>query len=82
VLGIYFSTFGGGLPPPESEQTEDERAWWRAAAAYRATETDYASEQRNKPQTVALTLTDNPIGTAAWIVEKLKGWSDIFHSQG
>jgi epoxide hydrolase len=76
VLGIYFSTFRGGLPPPESEQTEEERAWWRAGAAYQATEGDYGSEQRNKPQTVALTLTDNPIGTAAWIVEKLKGWSD------
>jgi microsomal epoxide hydrolase len=37
---------------------------------------DYNFEQRNKPQTVALALTDNPVGTAAWIVEKLKSWSD------
>jgi pimeloyl-ACP methyl ester carboxylesterase len=62
--------------PPESEQTPEERAWARALTAYRATELDYLNEQRNKPQTVALALTDSPIGTAAWIVEKLKIWSD------
>jgi hypothetical protein len=48
----------------------------RALAAYRTAELDYLNEQRNKPQTVALALTDSPIGTAAWIVEKLKIWSD------
>jgi pimeloyl-ACP methyl ester carboxylesterase len=37
---------------------------------------DYNGEQRNKPQTVALALSDSPIGVAAWIVEKLKAWSD------
>jgi pimeloyl-ACP methyl ester carboxylesterase len=39
-------------------------------------ERDYLLEQQHKPETVAFALTDNPLGTAAWIVEKLKGWSD------
>ena len=39
-------------------------------------ERDYYNEQQHKPQTVAFALTDNPLGTAAWIAEKLKIWSD------
>jgi pimeloyl-ACP methyl ester carboxylesterase len=63
-------------PAPETEIPEDERAWRRAVAAYRERETDYAGEQANKPETVAFALADNPVGTAAWIAEKLKVWSD------
>jgi epoxide hydrolase len=78
LLGLHFNGIAeGAVPlPPESEQTPEERAWVRALATYRAVELDYLNEQRNKPQTVALALTDSPIGTAAWIVEKLKIWSD------
>ena len=78
LIGLHFNGIGlGAAPaPPESEQPPDERAWRRAVAAYRTTEMDYNFEQRNKPQTVALALSDNPVGTAAWIVEKLKIWSD------
>ena len=31
---------------------------------------------RTKPQTLAFGLTDSPVGLAAWIVEKLRAWSD------
>jgi pimeloyl-ACP methyl ester carboxylesterase len=37
---------------------------------------DYFNEQQHKPQTVAFALSDNPLGAAAWIVEKFKTWSD------
>jgi len=33
---------------------------------------------RTKPQTAAVGLTDSPAGLAAWIVEKLRSWSDDF----
>jgi epoxide hydrolase len=75
LIGIHLN-FGRPRPVPESEQTEEERASIKAASAFLATGIDYASEQRNKPQTVAFALTDNPLGTAAWIVEKMKDWSD------
>jgi hypothetical protein len=76
-VGLHFNGIAAfAALPPESEQTPEERAYARALAAYRVTELDYNNEQRNKPQTVALALTDSPIGAAAWIVEKLKGWSD------
>ena len=61
---------------PEAEQSDEERAWRRAARAYTEAEMDYYGEHAHKPQTVAFALSDNPIGAAAWIVEKFKVWSD------
>jgi len=75
ITGIHLNS-GRARPVPESEQSEEERASLRAASAFLATGVDYANEQRNKPQTVAFALSDSPLGTAAWIVEKLKDWSD------
>jgi pimeloyl-ACP methyl ester carboxylesterase len=75
LLGIHFN--GVGVPPPpEAEQTQQEREWARTVSAFVATERDYYNEQQHKPETVAFALTDNPLGTAAWIAEKLKLWSD------
>jgi pimeloyl-ACP methyl ester carboxylesterase len=48
----------------------------RAVNDFMAVERDYYNEQQHKPETVAFALTDNPMGTAAWIAEKLKIWSD------
>src|SRR5215211_835464 len=33
-------------------------------------------EQSTKPHTLAVALGDSPAGLAAWIVEKLRSWSD------
>jgi pimeloyl-ACP methyl ester carboxylesterase len=54
----------------------EERAWLNDAAAWGATEGAYAAMHRTKPQTAAFGLTDSPAGLAAWIVEKLRAWSD------
>jgi pimeloyl-ACP methyl ester carboxylesterase len=75
LLGIHFN--GVGVPPPpEAEQTQQEREWARTVNTFMGLERDYYNEQTHKPETVAFALTDNPLGTAAWIAEKLKGWSD------
>jgi microsomal epoxide hydrolase len=75
LAGIHLNA-AGGAQVPEAEQTDEIRAWQRTATAYRARELDYFGEQQNKPQTVAFALADHPLGAAAWIVEKLKVWSD------
>jgi len=75
LFGIHLNA-AGARAAPETERTEEERAWLRDSAAYRQIELDYFNEQQHKPQTVAFALADNPLGTAAWIVEKLKSWSD------
>ena len=36
----------------------------------------YGAMHRTKPQTAAFGLSDSPAGLAAWIVEKLRAWSD------
>jgi pimeloyl-ACP methyl ester carboxylesterase len=75
LIGIHFN--GVAVPaPPEAEQSEQERDWARTVTTFTGLERDYYNEQMHKPETVAFALTNNPLGTAGWIAEKLKGWSD------
>jgi pimeloyl-ACP methyl ester carboxylesterase len=69
----------GGIPvfaaqPPDL--TPEERRYLETGAAWGAAEGAYAAMHRTKPQTAAFGLTDSPAGLAAWIVEKLRAWSD------
>lgn len=69
----------GGLPVwhgDPAELTDEERAWFAEAAAWGAAEGAYAAVHRTRPQTAAVGLTDSPAGLAAWVVEKLRAWSD------
>jgi pimeloyl-ACP methyl ester carboxylesterase len=77
LFGVHFNGLAEGRPPPlEADQTPEERAWRRAVAAYLSRERDYFNIQINKTQTIGFALSNNPLGAAAWIVEKLKSWSD------
>lgn len=42
------------------------------------TETAYQEIQSTKPLSLAFGLTDSPVGSLAWIREKLHGWSDDY----
>jgi len=69
----------GGLPVFAGDPADlapEERAWIEGAAAWGGTEGAYAAMHRTRPQTAAFGLTDSPVGLAAWIVEKLRAWSD------
>jgi len=59
-----------------ADLTQQERDWFARIATWGAAEGAYAAMHRTKPQTAAAGLTDSPAGLAAWIVEKLRGWSD------
>ncbi|WP_104164555.1 epoxide hydrolase family protein [Cryobacterium sp. N22] len=59
-----------------ADLTPEERVWLESGAAWGAAESAYAAMHRSKPQTAAVGLTDSPAGLAAWIVEKLRAWSD------
>jgi pimeloyl-ACP methyl ester carboxylesterase len=68
-----------GLPAFSGDPAElapEERAWFAEVAAWGASEGAYGAMHRTKPQTAAVGLTDSPAGLAAWIVEKLRSWSD------
>ncbi|MEU3242881.1 epoxide hydrolase [Streptomyces sp. NPDC006875] len=69
----------GGLPVRTVDHAElapEEREWFDEVAAWGGSEGAYGAIHRTKPQTAAVGLTDSPAGLAAWIVEKLRAWSD------
>jgi pimeloyl-ACP methyl ester carboxylesterase len=77
LIGIHLNNVGDDLPlPEEKDQTAEERAWIKNADAEWQVEGAYSNEQRTRPQTAAFVLADSPLGAAAWLVEKLKLWSD------
>lgn len=63
-------------PIPENDQTEEERAWWKLAVEHVNTEMAYLGLQMRQPQILSFALMDSPVGTAAWLLEKFKYWSD------
>ena len=54
----------------------EEQDYLAAGQQWQFSEGAYALEQSTKPHTLAVGLGDSPAGLAAWIVEKLRSWSD------
>jgi microsomal epoxide hydrolase len=67
----------GFRPTPASPRTDAEKAWLERTQLAMQLEGAYLMEQATKPQTLAMALMDSPVGTAAWILEKFHGWSDL-----
>lgn len=65
-----------GLLPEDGEPTEEEAQLAAAQQHQDMVEGGYFAMQASKPQTLAYSLTDSPVGQAAWIVEKLTSWVD------
>jgi pimeloyl-ACP methyl ester carboxylesterase len=72
IPGSYRPDLGGGAP----RLSEAEARFIEQCERWSETEGGYAHIQRTKPQTLAYGLTDSPAGLAAWIIEKLRSWSD------
>jgi pimeloyl-ACP methyl ester carboxylesterase len=72
IPGSYRPPLGGDAPPI----THDEQAFLDHVAQWAAQEGAYAALQGTKPQTLAFSLADSPIGLAAWVTEKFRSWSD------
>jgi microsomal epoxide hydrolase len=67
----------GLRPTPATPQTDAEKAWLAQTAQRMQAGGAYFMQQATKPQTLAMALMDSPVGAAAWILEKLHGWSDL-----
>ncbi len=80
VSGLHVNFIPGFYRPPLGEGqpslTAEEKAFRERAAAWFDAEGAYHRLQSTKPQTPAYGLTDSPVGLAAWIVEKMRNWSD------
>lgn len=64
------------LVNPPQDVTDSERAYMHHGHQWQETEGGYMHLQRTKPHTLAVALGDSPAGLAAWILEKLRTWTD------
>jgi pimeloyl-ACP methyl ester carboxylesterase len=64
------------LGPRTPPLTMAEQSYRAAQDRWYATEGGYDAIQTTKPQTLAFALNDSPLGATAWILEKMRAWSD------
>ena len=62
---------------PDGPQTKEEEEWEKRFKRDQKLEDGYRTQQATKPQTLSYAMMDSPVGVAAWIIEKMCGWSDI-----
>jgi microsomal epoxide hydrolase len=62
---------------PDGPQTKEEKEWEERFERDQMIENGYRTQQATKPQTLSYSMMDSPVGVAAWIIEKMCGWSDI-----
>ena len=75
LLGIHINILI--IRHPEGPQTNEEKEWQERFKIEQRIEDGYRTQQATKPQTLSYAMMDSPVGVAAWIIEKMRGWSDI-----
>ncbi|WP_144141976.1 epoxide hydrolase family protein [Paraburkholderia sp. BCC1884] len=80
VDGIHLNFLPGSYEPAlgaaQKPLTAAEENFLREKNEWAALEGGYAHMHSTKPQTLAASLNDSPVGLAAWIGEKFRAWSD------
>ena len=81
VIGSLVPTDPGAIAteftPPSDHLSDDEKKRLEEMKAARREDFGYIQIQATRPQTIAYSLTDSPVGQMAWIVEKFKEWTDL-----
>jgi pimeloyl-ACP methyl ester carboxylesterase len=77
VVGVHLTDvpFYHAFQPP-GDPSAKEKEYLATVAKFGETQGAYALVQGSQPQALALGLNDSPAGLAAWIVEKMRRWSD------
>ena len=60
----------------DGPQGQQEQAWATQFDDDQIMQNGYRTQQATKPQTLSYAMMDSPVGVAAWILEKMNGWSD------
>lgn len=79
VRGIHLTDVGMAadlVAAPDETLNAAELAYKRKALEWQRREGAYISLNSTKPQTLAFSLSDSPVGMAAYLVEKYHAWSD------
>ena len=77
VIGIYITDLGwhvGNVDPEKLSKKEKHYLDKSKRASYK--DGAYAMVQITKPQTLAYSLSDSPVGLAAWLIDRFYGWCD------
>ena len=80
LIGLHSNMMLAAAPQDQAVRarvTDEESALRAARGAFMENERAYQQIQGTKPQTLGYGLNDSPAGTAAWIVEKFHGWTDM-----
>jgi len=72
---VTFATFSGD-PADTPTLSPEERATVARMAQESEDDLGYLRLQSTRPQTIAYALTDSPVAQLAWIVEKVRAWTD------
>ena len=79
IAGIHLTDVGlvrELISAPDDTLSAPERDYKERASKWLALEGAYINIQSTKPQTLAFSLADSPVGMAAWLAEKYHAWSD------
>lgn len=76
LIGLHLSGTNPYIGQVPDDLSAAEREFVANAQRWTQQEMAYAMEHSSKPQTLAYGLNDSPAGLAAWIVEKVRRWSD------
>ena len=79
IIGLHLNNIEGYYKPyiPSGDSlSEEEIQFEKEGDEWYDREGAYSHQQRTKPQTLAYSLNDSPIGLCAWIIEKFFSWSD------
>ncbi|MBT1696717.1 alpha/beta hydrolase [Fulvivirgaceae bacterium PWU4] len=73
----FYSVAGLGMFPSDTSfLSDEEKPRLERMKEYKKNGTAYLEIQSTRPQTIAYSLSDSPVGQLAWIVEKYKEWTD------
>lgn len=75
LIGIHL-TSATGCRPTGRELDDEEHAWVSDHASWRDRDWGYLQVQRNRPDSLAVALSDSPAGMAGWILDRWWSWTD------
>lgn len=79
LCALHLNYIPGSYKPfvkPDQPLTDAEKSFQQSQEAWFRDEGAYGHIQSTRPQTLAFSLNDSPVGLAAWILEKIRAWSD------
>jgi pimeloyl-ACP methyl ester carboxylesterase len=66
-----------GSRAQSDEETAEDRAFEARCQPFLLDGRAYSETNRTRPQTLGLAMQNNPVGQAAWIIDKFHAWSDL-----